>query len=397
MTIPDLHAVPEPEHPSAALEACLATYRRWLHLPDPGSVLFALASVAANRGPGDPLWSLLIGPPGSGKTESIQPLAALPDVHPAATLTEAALLSGTPKKDTANGAKGGLLRVIGDYGIVLLKDFGSVLSMHRDARSSLLAALREVYDGSWTRHLGTDGGRTLHWEGKVGMIAGCTPAVDSHHAVMSSMGERFALYRLPPVDEAAQAAAALRHIGHEADMRAELAAAVRDVLGAADLEVLGRTAGDDQGRLIDLATLAVRCRSAVERDGYSREIEAIPPPEAPGRLALVLLRLLNGLRAIGADEPAGWRITAKVALDCMPANRRAVLEHLVAAGDTCSTSEVAERLGWPTSTARRALEDLTAHHVLHREKHGEGKADLWNVTDWTRQRWRSVPEVSGEQ
>ena len=30
------------------------------------------------------------------------------------------------------------------------QDFGSVLSMHREARAAVLAALREVYDGSWT-------------------------------------------------------------------------------------------------------------------------------------------------------------------------------------------------------------------------------------------------------
>ncbi|MFN8105087.1 MAG: hypothetical protein U0U69_11550 [Acidimicrobiia bacterium] len=99
----------------------------------------------ANRRPGDPVWTLLVGPPGCGKTEVLGPLASLPDVHAAATLTEASLLSGVPKKDVAAGSKGGLLRDIGDYGIVALKDFTSVLSMHRDARSSVLAALREIY------------------------------------------------------------------------------------------------------------------------------------------------------------------------------------------------------------------------------------------------------------
>mgnify|MGYP003466777145 CR=1 FL=1 len=40
-----------------------------------------------------------------------------------------------------------------------LKDFGSILSMHRDARGAVLAALREIYDGSWSRSIGVDGGR----------------------------------------------------------------------------------------------------------------------------------------------------------------------------------------------------------------------------------------------
>ena len=161
------------------------------------------------------MWLLVVGPPGGGKSEQLQGAAGLPDVHPAATITEAALLSGSPKREHAEGAKGGLLRQIGDFGIILCKDFGSVLSMHRDGRAQVLAALREVYDGSWTRHVGTDGGKTLHWEGKVGLIAGVTPTIDRHHAVMGAMGERFILFRLPEVDADEQARRALEHAGRE--------------------------------------------------------------------------------------------------------------------------------------------------------------------------------------
>ena len=217
---------------SDPLRDCVATFRRWLHLPDPGVLLVTLATVAANRADGDPVWLLVVGPPGSGKTEVLGTLSTLPDVHAAATLTEASLLSGTSKRDKATDAKGGLLRELGDFGIIVCKDFGSILSMNRDARAAVLAALREVYDGSWTRHVGTDGGRTLAWSGKVGLLAGCTPAIDSHHAVIGSMGERFVLYRLPPVDAAQQARRALSHVGHERAMRLELGAAVATVLDA---------------------------------------------------------------------------------------------------------------------------------------------------------------------
>ena len=94
-----------------------------------------------------------------------------------------------------------------------------MLSMGHDARAATLAALREVYDGSWTRLLGTGGGKVLKWEGKVGLLAGCTPTIDRHHAVMAAMGERFVLYRLPAVDPAKQARAALEHAGREREMR----------------------------------------------------------------------------------------------------------------------------------------------------------------------------------
>src|SRR5207249_2972241 len=132
-------------------------------------------------------------------------------VHSAATLTEAALLSGTPKKEKAAGASGGLLRTIDDFGILMCKDFGSVLSMPKETRGSVLAALREVYDGEWTRYVGADGGRLLHWKGKVGLVAGVTPTIDRQTAVMGAMGERLVLFRLPVVDAQEQGRKALKH------------------------------------------------------------------------------------------------------------------------------------------------------------------------------------------
>jgi len=380
----------------SALARCVETFQRHLHLPDAGAVLVVLATVAANRAEGDPLWMLVVGPPGGGKTEILGALSGEPDVHPTATLTEASLLSGTPSRDKSKTAKGGLLREIGSFGIILCKDFGSVLSMHRDSRSSLLAALRELYDGSWTRHVGSDGGRTLSWSGKIGFIGGVTPAIDSHHAVMGSLGERFVLFRLPEFDQDAQARRALQHLGSERRMRSELAEAVRGALEAADPVALTAPPSEVLSEeLVRLSTLAVRCRSDVERDGYSREIVLIPEAEAPARLALVLLRLWNGLLAIGADEATTRHLVTKAALDSMPQLRRQVIEQLIARG-RLGTPVLADLIGYPTLTTRRGCEDLAGHGVLERERGGGAKPDLWSVTDWVRDRWPVESEMSGE-
>ncbi|MBJ7605372.1 MAG: hypothetical protein JF885_03540 [Candidatus Dormibacteraeota bacterium] len=384
------------------LQVCLETFQRWLQLPpDAGSVLFTLGVVTANRAQGDAVWGLLVGGSGWGKTETLMSLSKQPDVHPAGPITEGALLSGTPKRERGN-AKGGLLREIGDFGILLVKDFGSVLSMNRDTRAQVLAALREVYDGSWTRHVGVDGGRTLHWEGKVGMVAGCTPIIDSHHGVMAAMGERFVFYRLPMTDQDGQARSALRHDGAERTMRADLAEASSLVLAAVDGDLLAAPVSDeDRERLIRLATLAVRARSAVERDPRTREIELVPDAEAPGRLALILLRLLKALRALGAEDEAAWTVVQKCALDCVPAVRRQVAEILLGLTEA-GTAEVATAIDYPTTTTRRALEDLTAHGLMKRRKiklvgpkGGSTNADRWSLTPFARERWpRRFPEKS---
>lgn len=67
--------LPQPPDPAgAALTACVDVFQRWLHLPDPGSLYVTLAAVVANRTAGDPVWLLLVGPPGSGKTEVLGPV-----------------------------------------------------------------------------------------------------------------------------------------------------------------------------------------------------------------------------------------------------------------------------------------------------------------------------------
>ncbi len=205
------------EHRPAKLDEIQNRTKHYLFLPDTGSLEITLGVIAANLLPGDPVWLLIVGPPGSGKTEILNSIVKVKDVHQVAILTEASLLSGTPRRDAEN-TKGGLLREIGGFGILQIKDFGSILSLNRDSRGPILAALREVYDGAWTRYVGSDGGRTLAWAGKCGLVGGATPSIDGFYAVMSILGERFTYFRLPETNEVNKAEKALIHAGHETEM-----------------------------------------------------------------------------------------------------------------------------------------------------------------------------------
>jgi hypothetical protein len=387
-----------PTEPMALAEVT-ATFRKWLYMEDDGTVLVTLASVAANRMQGDPLWLMIVGASSGGKTEILNATSHLGNVHLAAVVTEAALLSGTSKKEAAKGAKGGLLREIGPFGVLLLKDFTSTLSMKHEARAALLAALREIYDGSWTRHVGTDGGRTLHWQGKLGLIACCTTIIDTHHAVMAAMGERFLLYRLPEIDPKKQAKQALRNAGREREMRQELAAAVGGLFAEIKLpEHQPELSDDETDRLVALASLAAYSRSHVERDGRTREIELIPDHEAPARLSQALRRLYGGLLVIGVPQADAWPLVVKVGLDCMPKLRRSIFEYLVETEEWTATTTIAEAVGYPTQTARRSLEDLAVHGLVLRKSGGKGKSDTWLLAQlgrgWYAEARGSVPENS---
>jgi len=389
-----------PVEPKTLAEV-VATFKQWLHLDDLGPLYAVLATVVANRMAGDPVWLMVVGASSGGKTELVNAISREPDVHPAATLTEASLLSGTPKKDRRPGAKGGLLREIGDFGILAVKDFTSILSMNREPRTQLLGALREIFDGAWHRDVGVEGGTRLAWEGKVGLVAGCTAVVDSHHQVMATMGERFLLYRLGEIDPKEQARRALQNTGRERQLRAELAGAVSGLF--ASLAPLPEGPPDladaETDGLVALASLAARARSGVERDAHTREIELIPDPEAPARLAQTLRRLYGGMLTIGLERAAAWGYITKVGLDCMPKLRRGVFDALAAlpAGARLGTGVLAAQVAYPTTTARRALEDLMVHGVVEREAEPAGGSHNWWLTRWAREQFvgaMTVPEMS---
>ena len=362
----------------------LEVFERWLLLQDLVPVYAVLGTVAANLLPGDPVWLGIIGPPSSAKTEILNSLLMLPRVVQAATLTPAGCLSGTPKRQHDKGAKGGLLKQIGDFGIIVCKDFGTVLSMRPDAKAEVLAALREIYDGAWTRHLGTDGGRTLSWQGKIGLLFGATGVLDTHYSVIGALGDRFLLSRLAPAGEG-QFDRALLHSGTVTkQMRRELAEAVAHLFAGRRTEA-PPISREEIERIDRVISLVVRLRGAVERDRYSREVEAVYGAEGTARVGLALERLLAGLDTLGVDRATALDVVEAVAMHSVPPLRRRAYEYLCNARDltgnyeAIGTTDIAEALELPTNTVRRALEDLVAYGLASRRSQGQGKTDLWTA------------------
>jgi hypothetical protein len=340
------------------IDALDATFKKWLGANyDLDAIHAALIAAAVNELDGDPLWLLLVGGPGNAKTESVSSLGLSPGVHIVSTIaSEGALLSATSKGERAKDATGGLLREIGDRGVVVLKDFTSILSLAASVRPQVLSALREIYDGYWKRTVGADGGRTLTWQGRLALIGAVTTAWDQHHAVVSEMGDRFVLLRMDSHHHRlAGGRQAISNTGKEVQMRADLAHAAARVLDNLDTNPIALT--DDESEILlraaDLVTLA---RTAIMRDGRGEPIDA-HAPEAPTRFAKQLAQIVRGGVAIGMERVEAMQLAIRCARDSVPPLRLAVLTDLAANPDAI-TGDVRKRLQKPVTTVDRELRAL---------------------------------------
>ncbi len=359
-------------------------YGRWLELPDDNPhELFdvALAVVIANRMDGDPLWAFLVGPPSSSKTEVIRSLDAAPDVFPLSSLTAQTFASGFERK----GVETSLLPKL-DGKVVTMKDFGTVLTMYREKKAEILAQLREIYDGAFTKEFGN--GKSFKWAGKVGLLAGVTPVIDREYAVNQILGERFVLYRVRGPEAHQLALRAIGQRQREGDQRRILRHLVADFLATVPPAPPPTMSPRVVEAIASLAEFTALARSPVFFDQRG-DLELAPPPEAPGRLAKQFATLAEALALVRAERDVGrasFLTVYQVAQDSMPAQRRVMLEALLSLTverlDAPTTINLAEVTRYPTGTTRRYLQELAAVGLADRlPAERAGLADRWQPSE----------------
>jgi hypothetical protein len=98
----------------------------------------------------------------------------------------------------------------------------------------------------------------------------------------------------------------------------------------------------------------------------------------------MLAQLWRAGGVLGLDQPNTWAMVRRVGLDSIPKLRRALLDVMVTARTSLTTTDLAEAVEHPQQTTRRALEDLAAHRVVIRIPLGPGKADRWELAGHAR-------------
>lgn len=357
------------------IEQLMELYQKYFFLPDPGVVALACATIISNRMSGDPVWLMIVGASSGGKSEIINAMTGLTGfVHPISTLTSNTFLSGMK----SGGKETSLLKKIGPAGVLAMKDFTSILSLGPDTQVAVMGQLREIYDGSIVKETGT--GDKLEWHGKLNLIAGSTDAIYLVEGKFNEMGSRWITYTMKEQDREETTRRALNNDGKINEYRKEIAdefAKYNEYMISnipSEPVILEDELLEDIIKLTNFSALA---RTPTNRN-FRGEIMLSLSPELPMRLAKQCSMLARTFTYMNDMKPPTqfYHLIHQVAIDTIPKQKRLAIETL-AGYDEVTTSGVATKLAYPTSTVRTWLEDLNVRNIVIR-KSGSG-GDRWSL------------------
>lgn len=401
--------------PKQLIHKLAGRIQEYIHFPDspgggPHLLYTVLGTVAGNMMRGHNIWLMLVGAPSSGKTMLLESIQDIPRVlMRGAVKTTAALLSGTAQRERKKGATGGLLRELGNRGIWVMKDFTSVLSMNKDNMTEIVGAMRETFDGRYTRSVGTDGGDTMVWLGRIGFLGACTPVIDRYGEEVKELGERWVYFRIPDSDWYGETRRSLKNGDPERTMlelRAEMSMFF-DSLGLVWDEPAREVTDDEIERIYAMTSLVCKARSYVPRHKYTHEIVDMSSSEGVSRISNELKQLYLGLERIGIeDAKERWDVVGKVAMDSLPRLRAGIVLALYNSDDVAvKISEIQQRVQCGKRVTNEAIEDLQIFNVIRKQGgrvgfEEEGHAHKVLLTDWARQQlrvgWDYTFEENGE-
>ncbi|MDW8056608.1 MAG: DNA-primase RepB domain-containing protein [Elusimicrobiota bacterium] len=354
----------------------IQVYKNWFHIEDDDYLRIIHSCIIAHKFDAKPLWLLLLAPPSGTKTSVLQDLHVLEkyNVRFISELTAKTFVSGDKYYK-------GLLDEIKN-GIIIFKDLTTILQLDSTSRNEIMQQLREVWDGMYDKKFGT--GKSVHWEGKITVIAGCTEAYESYREIDQTLGERFLIYR-PLIEQREKMVwMSLQQVGKEKQMRKEIQQAIQSFHNSIDFDI-----DDDEyfiitqeilEKIVSLADVITLLRSGVKRD-YKKDIEYVPEPELPARLAQQLLILLKALALLNKNPAPGdfeYNIVKKLALMTVPLKKYKILKFFVSIDNEMrTTSEVAQSLNIPRQTIYRYLEEMWCFKIM--KKTGSEDRPNWQI------------------
>lgn len=380
------------------LQAVFDEHMLW---EDRGALRLTIATVIGNQMDMDPVWLMLVAPPSGGKTEIISSLDEIriggnKTIMPISDMTKNAFVSGMKK----TGKETSLLHSMPFGGIFTFKDFTSLLSKNKDDQMEIFGQLREIYDGSYDKHVGT--GDNLAWKGKVGALAGSTEVIYEHLEVATAMGARFIMYTINQPDRETVLRLTLKNKKeklNKPEIRLYRQQCVKnyveyivDHMEEEEVELSEET----ENNIIKVADFCTRVRSGVIMDERRGHIKFVPSKEMPMRMAEQLLALasafimmdhaednmkLAGRATRGQLSESDTELLYKIAFDSIPIKRRIALKYLAQYSQGISTSGLAIAIGYQTAVVAQWLAQLNSLGVCDRIKATGTQGDKWMLKE----------------
>lgn len=355
-------------------------FSKYMLVKDPSALDIVLAIVAGHYWGGrSPGWMLIIGPPGSGKTEYIDILERMhPLVQPLSDVTEKTWVSGLDASDAVGGVAPSLLDKYPNN-IFTYKDLTTMLSKRFEGRVATFGQFTEIFDGHLNKKFGT--GLEFHWEGFATMLMGVTQIIYNQHAILSLLGPRFLLMRLILGDDREQAKFSL---GIKASAYKEHKTKMQDMVRdyfltlpkwQPDLPL------DYHDYLSGLGTIISRARSSPKRDNEG-DIEMTYEAEMPARVTQQLARVAQGLALVHgkyAVEQEELAIVRRLAIDTILPVRAHIITKLYQ-NKELGVGALRNGSGFGDGYVQQALSDMRVFDVVEPVGDVTG-GETWRLTD----------------
>jgi hypothetical protein len=371
-----------------------AAYDDALLLEDRNFIKVVAAAVIANQLEGAPVWLMLVAPSSGGKTAVLLTLDELEFVTGKkvsffiSDLTENTFASGFK----SGGGDASLLNKVPYGGLLIFKDFTSILTKRHEARDAIMGQMREIFDRKFDKSTGNN--QDTAWRGKLGALAGVTTAVHEYMSEMSVMGDRFIMYS-PKMPDRKKLLHFMMDMKLDGDSQEKKLDAAKELMHAYLKSCLKYMKGaklqmkeEDRQHLMDVADFATKVRSGVITDDRRGLVRFVPEPEMPTRLieqllsigtVLSLMHEVDGRADTSLDDD-DMKMLYKIAFDSIPVKRRWALRQLASYAQGATTAGIAAKIGYETEVVKEWLAQLNALGICTRLK-STGSGDTWLLNE----------------
>lgn len=349
---------------------------KWYYKPDLEALRIALSCYVSHTYiQENPIWLFVIGSPSSGKTSVVlNSLACLQGTYPITELSTNCFISGF---NSGMGILPRLSRENNGNGVLLFPDFTTFLQKRPDDRAAIVGQMRRIYDGAFEKEVGNKK-QALTWNGKVSVVAACTPDIEEYWALNRSLGERFMYIRWPSGDPYEMGLVGLEQINNDRSIIKGQIKRVKLFVDQSNLDAIDTNGMDFESTgLLHLGVLISKLRVSVKRDilGSKRPIISVDNPESPVRIVKSLGLLARGHATLFRKDEIDnddLELSRRLGRDTLPPMRAKVIRSLFKASEhELKFQQLMAKIDIPRATLNRLLEDLEAMKAISHYYIGE--------------------------